>query len=379
MAPADALVLTLVALHVLEGLFWVHRHALVFAATTTSARLVNTDGPLGNTNHVFVILDPLPPLHPRFVVEAWPISVSESGVVRMPAELPIGTREAPAATAPFDYDALAEVTSSGKDVVTADRTVGNTSSVAFAHHLASRLRAIAKAANPADRTAAIDAMFAEAFDVDAARGRLLEFEKQTRFLNITSNLVPIVTIGGVAGILYVPWVANVWFSFAALAFGAYGLTWVEMFRAHRELYPELGGKRWQDLLLMIVSLPATARARGWIARDILAPYHPLTAAAVLLDADAFAEVARDTWRSLAHPLPVPAEARPIVEAMRARLRTHVAALLTARGLEPDTFAATPERSSERVVAVCPRCQSEFEQKQPECPDCPGVELVMPQV
>lgn len=375
MAPADALVLTLVALHVVEGLFWVHRHALVFARTATGARLVGTDGPFGNGSHTFVLLDPLPPLRPRFVVEPSPISLSEAGVVRMPPELPIGTREAPAAPEPFDYAALTEVKASGKDIVTPDRTVARTSSTALAHHLAAALRAIAAAE---DRTRAIDEAFAAAFDVEAARARLAEFDNQTRFLGVVANCAPIVLIGGIAGLMYLPLVARFWGSLAALAFGVFALTWVDMFRAHRELYPELRAKRWQDLALMMLSLPATARARGWVARDLLAEHHPLAVAAVLLDDAAFEDIARRTWRSLTHPLPVPEASRAIVESMRERLRVHVRALVESKGLDVEVLAARPSRSSDRVVAMCPRCESEFEQAQPECPDCPGVALIAPQ-
>ncbi|MEQ8278695.1 MAG: hypothetical protein RMA76_29355 [Deltaproteobacteria bacterium] len=372
MDPADALILTLVALHVVEGLFWVHRHALVIARTPSGARRVGTDGPLGNADHVFVLLDPWPPLRERFVVEPWPISFTEAGVVPVRPELPIGTRERPAEVEPIAWAALTEVGTSGKEVVTRDRRIAVTSSVAFAQQLAEDLRTIASAD---DKPAAIEATLARAFDVDAARARHAAFKKQTGFLNVVVNLVPVVMIGGVAGIFYVAPLFSFWPTLLTIGVGLVLLAGVDMFRAHRELYPSLGAKRVQDLLLMLVSLPAVARARGWIARDVLAEYHPITAAAVLLDDAAFAEVAAETSRGLAHPLAVPGAAAPIVEAMRARLRGYVERVCESRGLEAGALATTPRPSTDRVVGICPRCHAEFERPQDECPDCPGIALV----
>lgn len=372
MDPAWLFIGALVALHVIEGLFWVRREAVGFARGARSHRVVRPGGPFGNHRGGFLLLSPLPPLGETFVVEPSPLTVGAEQVWLTPAET-LGTPEAPAPGAgSWSWVEATRVRREAKAVFGPGKRSANTSSGRLAADLVQHLHALAEL-KPKARAKAATAAAERGHDVAAVKARLRAFEKATARLGIYGNAWLPLMLGGAYGLFFVPAALDRW----PYLLGAMGvllvLTWVELFIAHRRLYPDLRGERWLKLMLMVLSPPAASRARAWLARDALAGFHPLAVAAALLPQDDFRAFAGEVWRDLVHPLgPDDPEAAADLTAARARLMTAHRRLLVAQGVEPDSLDGPPEVLEPSVRAYCPRCHETFLDPDGDCSDCPGV-------
>jgi hypothetical protein len=367
MSPAASLILTLVALHVVEGLYWVRREAVAFVRGW-KARILATHGPFGNRTHTFILLPPLPPLFEIFVVEPWPITFVRNAVWNLSLET------ANIATIPkaLEPDALRKARADGKSVYAGGDEFVRTSSGALAASVASFLRAWADA-EPRRRAALVRDTIKKRLDVEAVRARIELYERRTRRLKVYGNLLPYVIVGFAYGFFFVPIVYARWPVPAAVLGVLLVATWIEAHLAHRHLYPELTGDRWLKMAMIVLSFPAAARARAWLARDLLATFDPLAVAHVVLEREDFEAYASATWRALAHPLGSdPEEARAELSAARTELVAAHTEFFRSVGLDPAQLEAPPKRRDEQASAYCPRCHAEYVDGEGECQECPGV-------
>lgn len=361
MNPAVSLVLTLLALHVLEGVYWVRRTAFGFRRGGRGRFTLDAhDGPLGNAEHRVLILSPLPPLPEFHVVEDWPVDFAEAEVFAGP-DAALGAEPAQRAEA------------EGKEVrVGAWRAL--CSSPAAAHALAKTLRAWG-AAPVGQREQLLEAQLDARHDPEAVAARLALYRGATRHLQVIGNLLPWLLIGGTAVYFLVPELSHLgpW----ALLLGAVLLvvTWVELYRLHRRLYPELSADRAMKVAMVVFSFPAAARARAWLGRDLLAEFDPLVVAEVLLGPEAFRHFAEHRWRQLQHPKgdARSVELRAKTTPGRAQFLRHQDRALRRAGLVPEELLRHPAKESRDAIAYCPRCTAQFREAEGTCPDCPGVQ------
>jgi hypothetical protein len=150
-------------------------------------------------------------------------------------------------------------------------------------------------------------------------------------------------------------------------------------RANRLLYPEKTPERTQRQVQVSVVPMSAMRAHDHLARPVLAGYHPLAVARVLLADGDFRAYAGRVVRDLAMPVgPVmpgaPAEAREAEESFRAMHRAAVADFLAREGVDPATFLAPPEARDASSRSYCPRCHQQFVTVSGKCGDCGGMEL-----
>lgn len=373
MDPAWLFMGALLALHLVEGLFWVRREALGFAKGARGHRVVRAEGPFGNHRGGLLMLSPLPPLGEFFVVEPWPLTLSASRVWLVPAET-LGAPEAPPAEpGAWTWAEAGRTHREGKRLFGPGRRIVTTSSTVLAQALLEQLHAQAGLPEKA-RAAALRKGVQARHDVAAVQARLTHYRGVTRRLGVYGNLWLPLMFGGAYGLLFVPqvfvWAPQVLATLAGLLL----LIWAEFFVAHRRLYPKLRGDRWLKLMLLVLSPPAASRARAWLARDALCGFHPLAVGAALLGDEAFVALAGPGWRDLHHPLgPDGPEAAEDLAEARARLVAAQARVLSKRGVDPQVLeAASAEREAE-AQAHCPRCLAVYREPEGDCSDCPGVQ------
>lgn len=346
---------------------WVRRSASVFRRRFGEVRLASTDGPFGNATHTFVALSPLPPLPEMFVVEAWPFVLGEETVWAVSAEGTAAVGEVRRTAAE-----VAGAHREGKEVYAKGRLV-ETSSAALASTLAEALRRWASL-SPAERGAFAEAAIEARFDRSAITARLALLVHETRRLAILGNLFPFLLFGGLWAFFFVPAVAERWPALLALLLGVLLFTWIETYRVHRRLYPEERGDRAMKIFMLVLSFPAAARAKAWLARDALANYHPLAVASVLLSGPRLVAMAQAGWLSLKHPLgPIPEGAEPDLRAARERLSRAYQKLLREVGIDPADLERPPTPSNATARSYCPRCLEEYVEDSGACPDCQSVE------
>jgi hypothetical protein len=351
MNPAVSLVLTLLVLHVLEGVYWVRRTAFGFRRGWRRQFSVDAhDGPLGNADHRALILSPLPPLPEIHVVEDWPVDFAEDRVWVGALELsPEQARQAAA---------------EGKEVQAGSWRVRCSSPIA-AFALAKTIRRWGEV--PADqRQGVLEAHLEQRHDPEQVNARLALYRGATRHLHVIGNLLPWLLIGGTAVFFLVPELSHLGPWALAIGAGLLVVTWVELYRLHKKFYPELTADRAMKVAMVVFSFPAAARARAWLGRDLLADHDPLVVAQVLLEPEAFHHFAEGRWRRLQHPL------RSAPEPGRAQFLHHQDRALRRAGLVPDDLLRAPAKESRDAVAYCPRCTAQFREVEGTCADCPGV-------
>ncbi len=139
--------------------------------------------------------------------------------------------------------------------------------------------------------------------------------------------------------------------------------------AHRRLHPDAGGRRWQNLLEMLLFPPAGVFVAERAVEGVMAGVHPLVAAFELDSVAESRRLAGHYLRAWAHPLPDrdPADASELLAAARS--------LLAAEGLDPEAMLAPPAPDGPLSVAYCPLCLCQYTVPGGDCPDCPGVKKV----
>jgi hypothetical protein len=138
-------------------------------------------------------------------------------------------------------------------------------------------------------------------------------------------------------------------------------TSVAYFRAHKELYPNDSGTRWQHSFLIAVVPTHTSRAKDLLARDLFAEFHPLAIAKLALPAESFESFGNWIRRELKFPLPPQrldeAELRPVEEFLAAQ----------------NVVDRTPVKLAD-ATQYCPRCHAQFSVEASKCEDCGGMQL-----
>ena len=367
--PVVQLLLVFVALHVIEGAVFIRRSAFVFIGWGRSYGVRSGQtSPIGNAQQAVRFLSPFPPFQVGFVSEipewtigttaVWPFAFQRPG-------LPYRPREQEAQTEASFRDAEAE----GKVIRSGGRVITKTSSPVSARVRAQEFRRFAQSDEVTRRNHFRDGV-AKSHDLDALRERLLCFRNESRFLAVLGPLTLTAAFGSVLGVCYIPTLFGLWPVFLAFTLGFWLVLLIEVWRVHRIFYPEFVGDRVMKVILLAVSLPAAARAKAFVARDLLIGFHPLAIARILLPEAAFRDFAGLVWRDLTFSLSLDVD----LTIERGVVRDAHAQLLKDSGLTPEALEAAPE-SDGASIGYCPRCHALYASLEGECEDCPGQDRV----
>jgi hypothetical protein len=130
---------------------------------------------------------------------------------------------------------------------------------------------------------------------------------------------------------------------------------------------------------MSLSPPVAMRALDALSRDLLAEFHPLAVARVILAEDEFRAFAARVLRDAHHPLPAGregAEPEVVAAAESWRMRS-VAALerfVRKQGVPDQDWSAPPAREGDDCTTFCPRCLQQFTIPAGTCARCWDLEL-----
>lgn len=380
MSDLASLGLVIVALALGECAWWVRHGAAVLRAPLYFGRgaLATLSSSLGNDRGALALMNPLPPFGRAYVMEPWPFSLSEEGVVAA-RSFAFGLERRP--QGPARLLRWEEIEKVGRDDVTVLVNGAPFATAASRAHAAAAQKALQTLweASPRERARTLDELLAAHLDAEEVKKRVDRHRSHGGPALLASAGLFVALFGALPwevahrGLERWPWLLGLlyaWVSLAALS------TWL----LHRGLYGPAGAitgatrsERWAQLALMFLAPYTALRATDRAGRNLMAGLHPVAAALALSDTsrgrDALLRALRD-WQT-PRPLALDAPAA----AVEADFRDHCfhVAKKRAEGRGVDLGALTsPPRLSAGQVAWCPRCRVPYRQGG-TCADC-GVAL-----
>lgn len=369
MTEFETLLVALAAVYLALGVVWVRRDAFVFRSHTGRAfDAAPANALLGGDGGALQWLNPLPPFGLAYVVQPFPVSMGEEGVLAWTsAAQPPGDRPRQPNPRFLAWADVRRVEARDRDVFVEGELFVRTGSARLATHVARVLFDLARA-KPTDRARRIDAELARAFDTVAIGHALGKAERESAPLlppAIALFLLVFVATPFVdlARDIHHDWP---WLVLALLALQAWSV--ITLWLVATRLDPR---ERWKHLLQCALSPLAAIRARDAFLRDAVATHSPLAVAKLLLPPAAFESLLTASLRDAAHPIPARCpnpdpRAHAVESSWRTNLRT------AAARLAPSTAAAAltpPVRLAPDCLAYCPRCARQYTVPTSLCAGC----------
>ncbi len=378
MSDGEALFAVLFLLYLSECFLWIKSHSVAFVSPWGGRWRVKLANSLfGGTQGGLLLMNPLPPLGRVLLCHLSPVSISPAGMCAYNLQSLPGTGQPIQSGKFFAFDEIAGVSSHGSHLL-----VNNTKFVKCA--TPEQARSISSLideaihASPADREVLVQSFIDKQFDKKDALAKL---GSATSF---TATLKWICIVFFVYLFLLVPILVSV-----------YGLTWlmipiaalmvafavqisVMFYSVHKALYPDLNEDRISNVAKMLLCPPVSIRAVDLLTANSAANLSPIVVADLLSGSDAKQFVRLfilDLKYCLGHEL---SDHFPIEIAKwyaRQQLK-HCLEYIDNTGNFSSVVLFAPPPNDGSSTAYCPRCESQFITGSGECPDCPGVKLLV---
>ncbi len=377
MNPIQLLLLVLLLIYLLEGLFWVRRQAFGFQLSSSQkARLLRPDSPLGNAAASLVPQSSLPPLAPLLVVEAWPITIGSEGVLDQPLEVFQGKSRPQGGGNYLAFSEIKNARAEGKKIFINGKKFSLASSAKQAELLVDLLEQLTKA-KPKARKEILKKAREESFSTKEISSRLQLLSAQGRSLAWFCNLQLFCLIVFTPSFFYLPQVAAYWREILVALLVLQLAIDFSFFRSFGKLFPGRKKERWFRFALIFLSPPAAVRARAFLARDLLAGFHPMAVAKVLLSQEKYRSFFAEAYRDLGFPMgpePETEGAQKLLQQQRESLQRQCRKL--SENVQQEEALAAPEPEEELSKAYCPRCHTQYRKEEGTCEDCQDVHLVL---
>jgi hypothetical protein len=374
----QTLLLILALLYLTECLIWVKKQSVAFISVSGRRwRLATPIAWLGNANGAMLILNPLPPPGRIFLSHLLPVSISPAGVCAFNSQtLPSGARPA---TQTGEFIPFSDIANSGTDgayLVLNGQKFAKCATPKQAKAIASIIEELSTAKS-ARRESLLRSWLAKQFDARAATHLWQEAEESIGVIRWACSIFFVFIFVGVPAFVTLYGLERL---IIPLAVGILALALqiaILFFRTHRKLYPAESHERFESMVKMILCPPVSLRAADVLTRNLLAEYSPIVVANVLGCEQKFArEFVLDLQHPLKHEITDDKAAETIDWMNAAQLKAcleHVAR--DQKTAAKSLLQAAPREGDS--VSYCPRCGVQFVVGAgDECPDCPGVVLVL---
>lgn len=379
MTEGQTLFLILSFLYLSECIVWMGKRTVLFSAWRRGSgyRISFASERFGNNNGGLALLNPFSPLRSNFLGHWIPLSISPDGVCAFTLQT-IGDTGRPFQTGKvLKFEEISDSRADGKYLwLNESRFVkcGN------AEHAASLAKWIQQLSSQSveNREAVIRRTWAAQFSKEDAlvcHDRVRSLAAGIRcncfiFFVLLHGVAPIMAgtyrpIGSIITVAIIMLVCALFIS-------------VSYFYAHKILYPSLSNDRLVNFVKMILCPPVAIRAADLLTLHAMSRFHPVLLANIILGShnEAFTRaVIKDMHYPIRHDL-----TDPMVLSI---VSWHAACEIDAckNFLEAENFVAflaflaLPAWDGVSS-AYCPRCSCQFENRLDECPDCPGVKLLL---
>jgi hypothetical protein len=376
--PADTLVILLIWLfYALECLAWDRRGIVYFRTLSgTKWRIVRPSRLLENSVSGVSLLFPFPPLGIQAPARPPRVAFSPEGVaVYAPESGEPGAASAGRGGAShFLYAEIERVAARGDEVLVNGHPFLRADSNADAAGIAELVSRL-KVARVKDRERLIERHIRSLFDREQIGAAVEDFKNRTDWLVLLTNFLWLGLIAGIPVFLYIygfsPAVVPLLALVVVLHLAVTGLT----LRARRLIY----GKPDPAILYTLLPSPFhSIRAADYLAKRLLAPYHPFAVAAALLPRDKFVAYARESLARIRHPRyegSGPAGAVEIDRWYKHALIREMESAVRDLGFDLESLARPEPAGRDTAYSTfCPRCLALYELDAGVCPDCGDMEL-----
>jgi hypothetical protein len=379
MSEAQSLLLILILLYLSDCLIWVKRESVAFASTWSGRwRLRVPPSWAGNANGGILLLNPLPPAGRVYLSHLAPISISPSGVCAYNLQTLPSEARSPSQTGQFlPFNKINSASADGVLVLIHKERFARWASARRATTLANVLGAVSRA-SASRRERMARAWISKQFALDEAGALMREGDKVIEpirelslilFMFLFAVTPLLVTTFGLLPLI-VP-IAVVMFIMSILI-------GIMFYRAHKRFFPSEGTERFESMAKMILCPPVSIRAPDLLTRNLLSAYSPLVLAELLTESRE-QQFRRAFVLDLRHPLGHDVADDSAEQTIRWTAEEQLSVCLeqinSGRYLKPEELEA-PSQREEKSVSYCPRCRCQFVVSDGECPDCPGVGLVI---
>ena len=366
-------------LYITDCFVWLDRHSVAFVSSSWNKwRLVFPSVLFGNADAGLVLLNPLPSSGLSYVCRLLPVSISPLGICAYNSQTLRSGGKSSQTGITIPFTDIRNVCSEGKSIIVNESRFVKCGTEFQASVLADFLKSVSSAPEE-NRDSLIRGFFQRTLDDDSAKSFLETVSGQTRILRLLCNItfffiflaMPLLVIYYGLRTMIIP--VGICSFLLSIRIS------VEFYISHKKLYPQASEDRIVNLLKVILCPPVAIRAPDIIANSSLDSFHPLNIAHILLDKNKYRTFARELMADLKYP-------------MHHDLTDNNGMLITkwnndtlfdlcgrylkdVAKLKIDLFAP-PAQTDEHCRSYCPRCLGQLNRVSGECPDCPGVKLVL---
>jgi hypothetical protein len=210
------------------------------------------------------------------------------------------------------------------------------------------------------RAQLIEKWLRESTDLKAAKERVALFRSQARYLAVLACLELMLLFIATPYLFCRLGTRAIWVAAILIVTTSLAIT-LEFWMAHRALYGAGGDARWTSALTILLSPLSAIRAMDALGRDLLAGFHPVTAAAALCSAEEFGLFAGEQLRQLSYGLDAGGW-------YAERTKECVMRVVKQAGLSAEKLLAPPARE-DQCAFYCPRCLAQYLAARANCADC----------
>lgn len=377
MSSVDQLLLILLAIYFSECLLYLRDGAVAVGRWFGRWQAIANGLPVGKSGGELALLSLLP-WEFSCVGEAWPIAVSDEGVVSI-AGWPGAVTPSDVVTA-IAWTDVQSTGSSGRWLYINETRFAECGSVPMAIHLARLLKKL-RSANPAERDNRIRAALAMSADLRTSRERLSEVSGELRYLRFGATMMFLIIF---ALVPILDRTLAIW-SWVFWLAGAVVVQAIVNLRAMRRVMKACGelndDYRFKSSLVAAVSPVSSMRCLQTAAAHLIPLHHPLAIAVTIGSPEFIRSIAGQVWRELHFPIALfdsdtDSLANRVSAAYSTALIAAIEPLIRSCCIDPATLLAPPEPDSPDVVAYCPRCLGQFNTVEGRCQSC-GDRTVVP--
>lgn len=384
MSDLASLGLVIVALALGECLWWVRHGAVVLRAPLYFGKgaLTLLSSSVGNERGALALMNPLPPFGRAYVLEPWPFSLTEEGVLSARTFSFANEHRPTGAARVLAWDQLDKLT---RDDATLCVDGAPFVVCASRHHAEAALGVLRamRDANPKDRARVLEELLEAHLDPDEVNGRTAKHRSLGAATLMASVGLFLALFGAIPFEIFKRGLER-WLWLVSLLYAWVALCALTTWTVHRGLYGPRADRpgatrteRVAQLALMFLAPYTALRATDKVGRNLLAGLHPIAGALALAGSKRGQDAVLRALRDLQAPRPLALDAAgaAIEAGFRARLFKITRKRAEGRGVDVASLDQAPSLRAGQV-GFCPRCLVPYRQASGTCADC-GVALSSP--